>query len=57
VQGSLLLQLLRQEATGASFARPLDGGSLFVDGQPMFGPSKTIRGIVVSVILREKHCS
>ena len=40
----------RQEALGAAFDRPLDGGALFVDGQPIFGPSKTIRGIVVSVL-------
>ena len=35
---------------GAAFAHPLDGGALFVDGQPIFGPSKTIRGIVASVL-------
>ena len=62
MQGSLLLQLLillvvangtavgAKKLLGATFARPLDGGSLFVDGQPIFGPSKTIRGIVVSVL-------
>lgn len=32
-------------------SRPLDGGLRFVDGQPLFGPSKTIRGIVLSVVL------
>jgi CDP-2,3-bis-(O-geranylgeranyl)-sn-glycerol synthase len=31
-------------------ARPLDGGALFADGRPLFGPSKTIRGIVISVL-------
>jgi hypothetical protein len=35
---------------GKAFARPLDGGALFVDGRPLFGPSKTIRGIVTSVL-------
>jgi CDP-archaeol synthase len=35
---------------GNAFARPLDGGALFVDGRPLFGPSKTIRGIVTSVL-------
>jgi hypothetical protein len=34
---------------GVAFGRPLDGGALFVDRQPIFGPSKTIRGVVVSV--------
>jgi hypothetical protein len=37
-------------ALGKTFARPLDGGALFVDGRPLFGPSKTIRGIVTSVL-------
>ncbi len=32
------------------FAWPVDGGVLFVDGQPLFGPSKTIRGIVLSLL-------
>ena len=34
----------------AKFARPLDGGALFVDGRPVLGPTKTIRGIVASVV-------
>lgn len=33
------------------FNRPLDGGTLFVDGRPLFGPSKTVRGVVVALIL------
>lgn len=35
---------------GNAFARPLDGGALFVDGRPLFGPSKTIRGIAFAVL-------
>ena len=62
MQVSLLLQLLillvvangtpvlAKKLLGAVFARPLDGGALFVDGQPLLGPSKTIRGIGVSVL-------
>ena len=62
MQSSLLLQLLillvvangtavvAKKLFGEAFARPLDGGALFVDGQPIFGPSKTIRGIVVSIL-------
>ena len=62
MHGSLLLQLLillvvangtavaAKKLLGVAFARPLDGGALFVDGQPLFGPSKTIRGIVLSVL-------
>jgi hypothetical protein len=34
---------------GDTFARPLDGGARFADGRPLFGPSKTIRGIVLAV--------
>ena len=63
MQGSLLLQLLvllvvangtaviAKKLLGAAFARPLDGGALFVDGQPIFGPSKAIRGIVLSLLV------
>src|SRR5664279_4947288 len=31
-------------------ALPLDFGSMFFDGRPLFGPSKTFRGIVVAVL-------
>ncbi len=62
MHGGLLLQLLillvvangtaviAKKILGVAFGRPLDGGALFVDGEPIFGPSKTIRGIVVSVL-------
>jgi hypothetical protein len=33
------------------FATPLDGGLQFFDGEPIFGPSKTIRGIVASIVV------
>ena len=32
-------------------AHPLDGGLRFFDGRPLFGPSKTIRGIVLSLLV------
>jgi CDP-diglyceride synthetase len=62
VQTSLLLQLLILVfvANGAAVAakkllrgalkRPLDGGALFFDGQPILGASKTIRGVVASML-------
>ena len=35
---------------GGAFAQPLDGGALFADGRPWFGPSKTIRGVVLATL-------
>lgn len=35
---------------GKRFGTPLDGGLKFPDGRPLFGPSKTVRGLVLSVI-------
>jgi CDP-diglyceride synthetase len=32
-------------------ARPLDAGIIFLDGRPLFGPSKTIRGIMASILI------
>lgn len=34
-----------------NLSHALDGGLRFVDGQPLFGPSKTIRGLVLSVLV------
>jgi hypothetical protein len=36
---------------GQSFALPLDAGLRFFDGRPLLGPSKTIRGILLSVLV------
>jgi CDP-diglyceride synthetase len=33
------------------FAYPLDGGLTFIDKRPLFGASKTIRGILLAVLL------
>ena len=30
--------------------QPLDGGTVLADGQPLFGPSKTVRGIALSLL-------
>jgi CDP-2,3-bis-(O-geranylgeranyl)-sn-glycerol synthase len=35
---------------GARFARPLDGNCKFIDGRPLFGASKTTRGLLLSVV-------
>jgi len=34
---------------GKHLNAPLDGGLKFPDGRPLFGPSKTVRGLVLSV--------
>jgi hypothetical protein len=36
---------------GENYAAPVDGNTLFVDGQPLVGPSKTIRGVVISLLV------
>jgi hypothetical protein len=43
--------LIAKRILGEIFAIPLDGNVQFVDGRPLFGPSKTIRGIVVSLLV------
>jgi CDP-archaeol synthase len=42
--------VIAKKLFGETLARPLDGGSTLCDGQPLFGPSKTIRGIVVAIV-------
>lgn len=55
IQGLILLMtangapVLAKKAFGAHASWPLDFGARFVDGCPLFGPSKTIRGIVFSI--------
>ena len=39
-----------KKVLGNAFERPLDSGAVFFDGRPLFGPSKTIRGIVLSLL-------
>ena len=34
---------------GDRWAYPLDGGRKFIDGRPLLGPSKTLRGLVVGI--------
>jgi CDP-2,3-bis-(O-geranylgeranyl)-sn-glycerol synthase len=35
---------------GGRFSRPIDGGMRFLDGRPLFGPSKTIRGALLAIL-------
>jgi hypothetical protein len=35
---------------GKRFSAPLDGALKLADGRPLFGPSKTVRGLVLSLV-------
>ncbi|ODS01939.1 hypothetical protein AUC69_00015 [Methyloceanibacter superfactus] len=41
---------LAKRLLGDTLAQPLDGGARFVDGRPLFGSTKTIRGIAVCLV-------
>jgi CDP-2,3-bis-(O-geranylgeranyl)-sn-glycerol synthase len=43
--------VLAKKLLGDFLARPLDGCATFLDGRPVFGPTKTIRGIVLSLMV------
>jgi CDP-2,3-bis-(O-geranylgeranyl)-sn-glycerol synthase len=41
--------VIAKKLLGKLLNQPLDGGIVFLDGRPLFGPSKTVRGIILSV--------
>jgi predicted CDP-diglyceride synthetase/phosphatidate cytidylyltransferase len=43
--------VIAKKLLGDKFAQPLDGHTVFLDGRPLLGPSKTIRGIVLSILV------
>jgi CDP-diglyceride synthetase len=43
--------IVAKKIFGSRFALPLDAGIIFLDGRPVFGASKTMRGIVVSILI------
>jgi CDP-diglyceride synthetase len=43
--------IIAKKIFGPRFARPLDAGIIFFDGRPVFGHSKTIRGILASIFI------
>jgi len=43
--------LVARKILGERFSYPLDRGVEFVDGRPLFGRSKTIRGVVLAVLV------
>ncbi len=42
--------LVAKKMFGEHFAAPLDGGIVLGDGRRLFGPSKTVRGIVLAIL-------
>jgi len=43
--------IVAKKIFSSRFALPLDAGIIFFDGRPVFGASKTMRGIVVSILI------
>jgi CDP-diglyceride synthetase len=43
--------LIAKDFLGDHLAIPIDGGANFVDGRPILGASKTVRGILLSVLV------
>jgi CDP-2,3-bis-(O-geranylgeranyl)-sn-glycerol synthase len=43
--------IIAKQILANHFAWPLDGNLNFIDGRPLFGPSKTIRGVLVAVLV------
>jgi len=43
--------LVAKKLLGDRLSCPLDGGVTFVDGRPLFGRSKTVRGIVLAILV------
>ena len=39
-----------KKGLGDRFAQPVDGGLPLPDGQPLFGPAKTVRGVIFSLL-------
>jgi hypothetical protein len=42
--------VLVKKALGDQLAQPFDGGAVLPDGRPLFGSSKTVRGVVSSFL-------
>jgi CDP-diglyceride synthetase len=43
--------VIAKDILGDRFAMPIDGGATFVDARPIFGTSKTVRGIFLSILI------
>lgn len=45
------IPLLAYDVFKSRWSMPVDGGRMLKDGQRLFGPAKTVRGIVLSLVL------
>ena len=43
--------VIAKDILGDQFTIPIDGGTKFVDGRPILGSSKTVRGIFLSILV------
>jgi|SRR5512139_1803505 CDP-2,3-bis-(O-geranylgeranyl)-sn-glycerol synthase len=43
--------VIAKRILGEAFSTPVDGGARFFDGRPLLGPSKTIRGVLISLVV------
>ena len=44
------MPVIMNKFLGRRWSYPIDGGAKYVDGQPLFGASKTVRGILLAVL-------
>jgi len=45
------IPIFTKKQWGEKYNWPMDGGKRFIDDQPLLGPSKTLRGVILSVSL------
>ena len=45
------IPIIAKNIWGQRFAYPVDAGINFFDGRPLFGASKTIRGVILTIII------
>jgi len=45
------IPLIAKKMFGSHFARPVDAGVRFFDQRPLFGSSKTLRGVLMSILI------
>lgn len=43
--------VIAKKLMGDTLAQPLDGGARFFDGRPLFGSSKTLRGVLLALVV------